>query len=540
MSDPSSSLRKNKKMPLPGVKQPPGQRSVPFRNQPADFLATPDLDDMDDILHRTSSRLSTTSIRTDLGSVPGQKVNHLPKISSKDKKNAPSDLDLMSSMMSRIAKLELQVKYYAKEIIEKDKRNNVLEEKLKLMQKYHGDSDVESQRVRELERKCQSLQEQIQDMEDFLSDYGMVWVGGTHADDDPQSSKVEGLYEDLTEKRTAGTESVWRPGVSVVSGQGAAPDFDLVLKNIRELNVLAGEGEKKIQHTVGGARFKTVDSIPLTLFANGIFMFSGPFRSYEEPETQRCMQDLMEGYFPSELQSRYPDGVPINVNDQRDTVFRDQRAEENFPGTGFTLGGDTDLPSRLVPSNLDKATSMESSGPPVSEGHTPLQLRETSKPPIEPMSVDQFLNKLRPTVTSDGKVLDIQSSVADLLREETIPNAVTVVDTPIVQDIRERAMSGKQGHGTERPLSARGSPRNRVTTLRVKSEKGDHTFILKLRFRDTIRDLRMHLDKERKSQSVDYDLVTTFPNRVYTELDSTLEENGLTPNATILVRLKKR
>jgi len=28
---------------------------------------------------------------------------------------------------------------------------------------------------------------------------------------------------------------------------------------------------------------------------------------------QQCMQDLMDGFFPSELQSRYPDGVPFEV-----------------------------------------------------------------------------------------------------------------------------------------------------------------------------------------------------------------------------------
>nr|XP_054752855.1 uncharacterized protein LOC129258641 [Lytechinus pictus] len=134
MSDPSSSLRKNKKTPLPGVKQAHGQRAVPFRSQPADFLAPSDLDDFDDVLSRTSSRLSSSGNKGDLGSI--QKGNQLPKITQKDKKNPPSDIDLMSSMMGRISKLELQVKYYAKEIIEKDKKINILEEKIGLMRKY--------------------------------------------------------------------------------------------------------------------------------------------------------------------------------------------------------------------------------------------------------------------------------------------------------------------------------------------------------------------------------------------------------------------
>ena len=56
------------------------------------------------------------------------------------------------------------------------------------------------------------------------------------------------------------------------------------------------------------------DPIPLTIYANGIIMFSGPFRSFEDPTTQECLQDISEGYFPSELQSRFPDGVPFAVS----------------------------------------------------------------------------------------------------------------------------------------------------------------------------------------------------------------------------------
>ena len=58
------------------------------------------------------------------------------------------------------------------------------------------------------------------------------------------------------------------------------------------------------------------DPIPLTLYANGIIMFRGPFRPFTDHSTQLCVRDLMDGYFPSELQSRYPDGVPIAVRNQ--------------------------------------------------------------------------------------------------------------------------------------------------------------------------------------------------------------------------------
>ena len=42
-------------------------------------------------------------------------------------------------------------------------------------------------------------------------------------------------------------------------------------------------------------------------------MFNGPFRPFTEPTTQQCIQDIMDGYFPTELQDRYPDGVPFVV-----------------------------------------------------------------------------------------------------------------------------------------------------------------------------------------------------------------------------------
>ena len=56
------------------------------------------------------------------------------------------------------------------------------------------------------------------------------------------------------------------------------------------------------------------DAIQLTLYANGIVMFSGPFRPFTDPTTQVCVQDFMDGYFPSELQHRYPDGIPFSVS----------------------------------------------------------------------------------------------------------------------------------------------------------------------------------------------------------------------------------
>lgn len=63
-------------------------------------------------------------------------------------------------------------------------------------------------------------------------------------------------------------------------------NFDLVLQRIKELNVLAGEGECFVQSTATGAQLAKKDPIRLSLYSNGIVMFDGPFRSYQEQSTQ--------------------------------------------------------------------------------------------------------------------------------------------------------------------------------------------------------------------------------------------------------------
>uniref|UniRef100_A0A8C6PRG9 UBX domain-containing protein 11 n=1 Tax=Nothobranchius furzeri TaxID=105023 RepID=A0A8C6PRG9_NOTFU len=80
-------------------------------------------------------------------------------------------------------------------------------------------------------------------------------------------------------------------------------NFDLVLQKIQDLNVLTGEGQRFIHKTASGAK----------LYRNGIEMFDGHFRSFQEQSTQLCMQDLVDDCFPSELQQRFPDGVPFET-----------------------------------------------------------------------------------------------------------------------------------------------------------------------------------------------------------------------------------
>uniref|UniRef100_A0A672KNN6 UBX domain-containing protein 11 n=1 Tax=Sinocyclocheilus grahami TaxID=75366 RepID=A0A672KNN6_SINGR len=144
----------------------------------------------------------------------------------------------------------------------------------------------------ELVKLCLKLQNQVWEMEKFLNDYGMVWVGSYEEHDKQASSHLP----EATNAR-----------------KSFRMNYDLVLQNIQELNIVAGEGESHVTAVPGGAKLTQQSSIPLWLYKNGIVMFSGPFRSYQDPRTQEFMQDLMDGFFPSELQERFPNGVPFQV-----------------------------------------------------------------------------------------------------------------------------------------------------------------------------------------------------------------------------------
>ena len=127
-------------------------------------------------------------------------------------------------------------------------------------------------------------------------------------------------------------------------------------------------------------------------------MFNGPFRPYTDPSTQCLIKDLTDGFFPSELQSRYPEGVPLQITDCRDTVYRTKEYRDFFPGSGQPLGG-TKGPSKLL-----------------GERHLGGLGNEVWEVPGPKLSVEQFLSKLPQSVLRGGRVVDIRSGVSEAMK----------------------------------------------------------------------------------------------------------------------------
>ncbi|XP_046847968.1 UBX domain-containing protein 11-like [Xenia sp. Carnegie-2017] len=230
-------------------------------------------------------------------------------------------------------------------------------------------------------------------------------------------------------------------------------------------------------------------------------------RNYKK---KRCINDLMDGYFPSELQDKYPDGVNIKVIDRRDVEYKDRRTELLFPGSGQTLndvGGQNIAADAQTQSSRNKICSLHIDG-------------------NNKENVENFLGRLPPSLIKNGKIIDVRYGVEETLKVRWALQSFYQKRSSceVVQEIKTRAenMGG-------RPESAR----NNVTTLRIKSERGDETYILKMKFTDTIDKVRYFINKERPELHDGYRIKTSFPNMVYDDVMQTLEEVGLVPNAIL-------
>uniref|UniRef100_A0A8C4JPM2 UBX domain-containing protein 11 n=1 Tax=Dromaius novaehollandiae TaxID=8790 RepID=A0A8C4JPM2_DRONO len=225
-------------------------------------------------------------------------------------------------------------------------------------------------------------------------------------------------------------------------------------------------------------------------------MCNGPFRPYEEPSTQQCLQDIVDGYFPSELQTRYPNGIPLQVTDKRDVVFRERRLPGSFPGRGQAVGH-------------SKSSEV------VTWTHFPSALAGPR------LSLEQFLNKLPKSLIRGGQVIDVRDSIRATLQVQ----AVIQVETPRLDALKRYRHEAKP-------------PAPNICTLRIKSETGEQTYIVKMLFTETIGDLRQHLAHTRGGDSESYEIISTFPQRVYADNSQSLQDCGLIPNASLLLREK--
>mmetsp|Transcript_26762 Transcript_26762/g.48241 ORF Transcript_26762/g.48241 Transcript_26762/m.48241 type:complete len:407 (-) Transcript_26762:22-1242(-) len=125
-------------------------------------------------------------------------------------------------------------------------------------------------------------------------------------------------------------------------------------------------------------------------------------------------------------------------------------------------------------------------------------------------SADEFLADLPESVIRDGQIIPVRAGIEKILK----PKA----EEPI------ELTSGTQ------------TQEDRTTTLRIKTESGKKTLIIKMSYDDTLADLKRVLDPQRETRG-ECVLMCSFPSKTFEwGARETLEQLGLIPNYALMLR----
>ncbi|XP_048208056.1 UBX domain-containing protein 11 [Perognathus longimembris pacificus] len=470
MSSPLASLSKTRKVPLQSKPVNPGRRGIRIYGDEDEVDMLNDGNDSEE-------KICAPSCYGGMGGALSRQGSSF------------DDSELMTSLAKKVQDLEEQVKQQNDELLSKDQKILALENLVQNLQQQQG--GLSRQQQEELETTCMQLQRQVGEMERFLNDYGLQWVGEPMDQEDSEDRRAP--EDDGQAWMTA--KKFWKPGDSLVPPE---VDFDRLLASLQDLSELVVEGEPQVLPVPGGARLGVLEPIPLTLYRNGIMMFDGPFRPFHDPATQRCLRDILDGFFPSELRSLYPDGVPFKVSDLRDQVYPEDGLGP-LPGEGRVVGWQ----------RMFKAQDRMEEHP----GST--------------LTAEKFLSKLPKCVIRQGEVVDIRGPIRDTLQNFCpLPTRIqeVVVETPALAEERQRSQESPD------------MPAPPLTTLRIRSENGEQAFLLMMRPEDTVGDVRALLAQARNMDAAAFEILSTFPPIVYRDDALTLQTAGLVPNSTLLLR----
>ncbi|KAG5178642.1 hypothetical protein JKP88DRAFT_158683, partial [Tribonema minus] len=157
------------------------------------------------------------------------------------------------------------------------------------------------------ERENQRLRRQVEEMETFLNDYGLKWVGtssggGGDAPPPPIDTDRDVLLP-------------WTEGAATVPQL----DLDLLIARIHDLNtIILEERGGGVVRSGRRARLSRPDTVALSIYADGLSLGGegSCLRRYDAVDTQAFIRDVLDGFFPSELRRRYPDGFLTEVQDR--------------------------------------------------------------------------------------------------------------------------------------------------------------------------------------------------------------------------------
>lgn len=228
--------------------------------------------------------------------------------------------DFTTLLASKLADTEKENKNLRHKLATSSMKITRLEETVEELKDVIASNKTSPESIENISRIRQEntrLQRQLMEMEQFLADYGLYWVGN----DNSLKEKVQQDDENhpISEMQ----------------------HFDLFAKKVSELNSLISEEPAKVVTSSNGGGVKArlahmseiVESIKIIMYKNGIMVKRGPFRPAGSDSFNSFTRDILDGYFPSEFRESAPDGVILDLTDKRNEYFKhDSSTESSYRG----------------------------------------------------------------------------------------------------------------------------------------------------------------------------------------------------------------
>jgi hypothetical protein len=424
--------------------------------------------------------------------------------------------DFTTNLLSRLRLVEKEAKENREKLATEAIKNELLSEEIARLRRFSEEPHYALNQLRVAKRENEDLKQQLLEMEEFLADYGLVWVG-KQGQRHGQGQIVEEDHMDEEEN---------------ASDAGHLAPFSAFAKAVQELNaVIYSEPTQVVveQETKKGRLVQAaerVQRIKLAYYKNGIMIKNGPFRRSDSDSYRTFVSDILDGYFPSEFRDMYPDGVLFDLVDKHNDIYYDQI-------------------HTISTSSSDPSTSAQ-----------------------------QFLNRLPKTVVQNGNIVNIRGEIADRLQgcankpsgtgqERSRSSPTNSLSAAATTGLPNGIVTTKNGMIIMQTFAVRTGVLDllgevaEVATSHSVSDPGDVKDIVKVNVRwtddkksvlqaamfayDTILHLRQELalhfgvavDEEMASRVLE--LRTAYPAKVLSD-DVTLREAGLVPNGTVHAR----
>jgi len=317
-------------------------------------------------------------------------------LSSSSSSSASSSNKFDDCLLDRLTLCEKEGQALRRHLAEASERATKLEKENKDLRKALDafESGEVQETIMSLQEDNMDLYNQIEEMEKFLKDYGLVWVG--HAGADKRNGRVDDPAENMaaSESKDDGTDH----DVAV----------HVLVKKIKELNEMLENEQAEVRIFDNGngkthrkAKFMRADeycdTIPVRIFKDGILIKRGPFRKCGSEGYQKFVRDVVDGYFPSEFRNEHPDGLIMAVTDLSKEPWDESKLD-----------------------TLDNRT---------------------------------LVNRLPKTILKDGEVVKVRGDVEELLAGKGDPRAVAAPkrEQVVVEGSSRRDRENKENKGCDDP-----------------------------------------------------------------------------------------